>query len=999
VEALAGRYAIERELGRGGMATVYLAHDLQHARLVALKVLHPELAATLGPDRFLREIRLSAQLQHPNILPVFDSGEAAGRLWYTMPYVEGQSLRELLRREVQLGVDQTLQIVREVAEALSYAHQHGIIHRDIKPENILLSGGHALIADFGLAKALEAGAADKLTQTGLALGTPAYMSPEQASGDGRLDGRADLYALGCVLYEMLAGCPPFTGPTVQAILARHAVDPVPTLRTVRGGVPEFLELAVARALAKVPADRFATLAEFRRALDESSAPAVRQSYRRRTWGRRQFLVAGAAISLFGLGVVGLLRRARPAPATDRGTLAVLPFRVAGASPELAWLHEGMVDLLTIKLTGEAGPSAVEPRSVLSAWRRAAPSPDDDVTPQMAVEIAERVGAGRVIDGSVVGTPAHVTLTAALLTLPDARGAGFVSVEGSADSLPLLVDQLAAQLLGLRAGVESSRLSSLTSTSVAAVRAYLEGRSAFRMGRMVDAVGRFNEATRTDSTFALAGLWLMRASIWGGGDEDRARGRRIALAGRDRLATADRALLDSWSAPLLDAPAELRRLEAAVAAAPQRSDVWYDLGDHYFHDGTLAGIDHPFRRAAEAFRRGWTLDSAASTDSTRPEQSPILAEPHTHMVEIAQMEGDTASVRRLVAIGLRADSTGERARYLRWHLAIARGDSARQAYWARLKVAPAQDFINIGLFSASTGIAGEDGQRASAEALRLSQSPGLRAAIRHFTALSYGRPAEALQTADLPGDRRVDGSIRRIAEALYWGGDTTAALAAARRLAPFADGSSADVRDAQEQYQAICALAHWRLARRKLENAEVAIHKLRTAIVPGLSGDDSTSFVQYTELCGALLEAMRSAALRSPDARSRLLEADSLARTFISAVCCGEPDKLVGTNFWSGANLVIARLAEAQGDLSLALRAVRRRGAPFNLGPAFYLASYLREEGRLATLTADTAGAIRAYQHYLALRTQPEAAVRPEVERVRAELAQLLAGLAGTRDPP
>jgi hypothetical protein len=260
--------------------------------------------------------------------------------------------------------------------------------------------------------------------------------------------------------------------------------------------------------------------------------------------------------------------------------------------------------------------------------------------------------------------------------------------------------------------------------------------------------------------------------------------------------------------------------------------------------------------------------------------------------------------------------------------------------------------------------------------------------------NHGRPAEAVQTADLPGDRRVDGSIRRITDALFWGGDTTAALSAARRLASFADGPLVDGYEAKEQYQAICALAHWRQTRGELGNTDIAIRRLRAAGVPGLSGDDSTSFVQYTELCGALLEAMRSGALRSPDARGRLLEADSLARTFTEAVCCGEPDKLVGTSFWAGANLEIARLAETQGDLSLALRAVRRRGGPFNLGPAFYLGSFLREEGRLALLTADTAGAIRAYRHYLALRTRPEPALRPEVERVRTELAELLGEHAG-----
>jgi eukaryotic-like serine/threonine-protein kinase len=200
-ETLNDRYPIERELGRGGMATVYLAHDLRHDRPVALKVLHPELAATLGPERFQREIKLAARLQHPHILPVHDSGEAAGQLWYTMPYVDGESLRERLRRERQLPIEETLQITREVAEALGYAHSQGVVHRDIKPENILLSRGHALVADFGVARAIQSADAEQLTQTGVAVGTPAYMAPEQAMGDSAVDGRSDLYSLGCVIYE------------------------------------------------------------------------------------------------------------------------------------------------------------------------------------------------------------------------------------------------------------------------------------------------------------------------------------------------------------------------------------------------------------------------------------------------------------------------------------------------------------------------------------------------------------------------------------------------------------------------------------------------------------------------------------------------------------------------------------------------------------------------------------------------------------------------------
>jgi predicted ATPase len=264
--ALADRYRLTRELGAGGMATVYLADDLRHSRQVAVKVLRPELAESLGIDRFLREITTTANLRHAHILPLYDSGEADGHLFYVMPFVEGESLRDRLTRDAQLPMDEALRMADEVADALHYAHSRGVVHRDIKPENILIENGHAVVADFGIASAVSTAGSEKLTRTGMALGTPHYMSPEQASGDV-IDARTDLYALGCVLYEMLAGSPPFSGPTAMAVMARHAIDPVPSLRTVRPGVSAAIAAVVERALAKTPVDRFATVQEWRRALD------------------------------------------------------------------------------------------------------------------------------------------------------------------------------------------------------------------------------------------------------------------------------------------------------------------------------------------------------------------------------------------------------------------------------------------------------------------------------------------------------------------------------------------------------------------------------------------------------------------------------------------------------------------------------------------------------------------------------------------------------------
>ncbi|HYW30514.1 MAG TPA: protein kinase [Gemmatimonas sp.] len=301
--ALADRYRVDAELGRGGMATVYLAHDLRHERDVAIKVLHPDLGAALGGERFLAEIRTTAKLQHPHILPLLDSGDAGtGILWYAMPYVRGETLRAQLERERQLPVDDAVLLAREVADALQHAHAQGIIHRDIKPENILLQDGHALVADFGIALAVQSAGGARMTQTGLSLGTPQYMSPEQAMGERTIDARSDIYALGAVTYEMLAGEPPFTGPTVQVIVATVLSErPVP-LATIRDTVPLHVEVAVLRALAKLPADRFASAAAFAAALTERTthpayAPAITQK-------RRWLGVAGATVAALAIGVFG-----------------------------------------------------------------------------------------------------------------------------------------------------------------------------------------------------------------------------------------------------------------------------------------------------------------------------------------------------------------------------------------------------------------------------------------------------------------------------------------------------------------------------------------------------------------------------------------------------------------------------------------------------------------------------------------------------------------------
>ena len=362
--ALGERYAVEHELGRGGMAIVYLARDLVHDRHVAIKVLHPDLSVALGEERFRREIEIESRLDHPHILGILDSGDAAGLLYYVMPFVAGESLRAKMDREGQLQVEEAVRIAAECAEALDYAHSQGVLHRDIKPENILLEDGRALVADFGIARALSDEAGQRLTQTGVTLGTPVYMSPEQSFAERDLDGRSDLYSLGCVLYEMLAGTPPFTGPNAQAITARHHLEAVPSITVVRPSVSDEIEDLVYKSLAKSRADRSST-GEWARSL-RASLQAGRTTERRtvatrrdveRLGGRRESDVkerrksriaigVAAAALLLASSVGGLWYRQSTAKFAEAGTrVAVLYFQDASANRRLGYLADGLTEAL------------------------------------------------------------------------------------------------------------------------------------------------------------------------------------------------------------------------------------------------------------------------------------------------------------------------------------------------------------------------------------------------------------------------------------------------------------------------------------------------------------------------------------------------------------------------------------------------------------------------------------------------------------------------------
>jgi eukaryotic-like serine/threonine-protein kinase len=484
--ALGDHYRVERELGHGGMAVVFLAEDLKHRRRVAVKVLRPELSALLGGERFLREIGFAAALQHPHVLPLYDSGQAGGLLYYVMPYAEGESLRQRLARERQLPCETALQITHEVGSALQYAHEHGIVHRDIKPENIMLSGGQAVVADFGIARALSAaGVEERITATGIVVGTPQYMSPEQATG-GVVDGRSDQYSLACTLYEMLIGEPPFSGPSAQAVIARHSAEPVPSLRLIRQTVPPAAEAAIVRAMAKVPADRFPSIQRFLDGLRSTDAITVPTKAPAPPGTRRRLLIGVGIAVLAGAATWRLL--ARPADASPITAVAVLPFEDFG-DPDSSYLGQGMTDGLIADLAQIGSLKVISRSSGVMAGEKT----------RSLGELGSSLGVGAVVRGSIRKVGDSVRVQVRLQRAPDSTLILSKEYQGGLGELPRLQQQITVAVSGALSaqleGSERSRLDARPVVDQRAYDAYLRGRFHLERGENEQARQLFEQASR------------------------------------------------------------------------------------------------------------------------------------------------------------------------------------------------------------------------------------------------------------------------------------------------------------------------------------------------------------------------------------------------------------------------------------------------------------------------------------------------------------------------
>jgi serine/threonine-protein kinase len=507
--ALADRYRLERELGAGGMATVYLAHDLKHDRQVAIKVLRPELAAVIGAERFLAEIKVTANLQHPNLLPLFDSGSADGLLYYVMPFVAGETLRARIERERQLPVDETRRLLGLLAAALDYAHARGVIHRDLKPENILLQAGQPVIADFGIALAVAQAGGTRITETGLSLGTPQYMSPEQAAGDRVLDARSDQYALGAVTYEMLTGEPPHTGATSQAIIARLMTETPRPVRATRPAVPAAMDAAIHRALAKAPADRFPSCGAFADAVSSTAATTPAPALQAPGIGRRGLVLAGSLLLVALIG--GYLYRHQGMSGAAIRSIAVLPLDNYSADSTQEYFAEGMTDELTSDLAMISQLRVTSRGSAMQFKGRNRPP-----TP----EIARTLGVDAIVEGSVTRSGDRVRINAQLI---DARSDKHLWAETfertSSDVLALQAELASAIASAIQVQVtpgEQSRLANAPKIDPEAHDAYLKGR--FFFNRPTDenlrkAIAHFEEAVRLSPGFAPAWSGLSDAYTW------------------------------------------------------------------------------------------------------------------------------------------------------------------------------------------------------------------------------------------------------------------------------------------------------------------------------------------------------------------------------------------------------------------------------------------------------------------------------------------------------
>jgi len=990
--ALTDRYTVEHEVGRGGMAVVFKAEDLRHHRQVAIKVLHPELTATLGAERFLHEIEIIGSLQHPHILPLYESGTADGLLYYVMPFAEGESLRERLDRERQLAVDESIRLAIEIADGLAYAHRKGIVHRDIKPANIMLSQGHAVIADFGIARAVTEAGGQALTQTGMTVGTPAYMSPEQAAGERSVDGRSDLYSLACLVYEMLAGETPFMGGSAQAILAKKLSEQATPISLLRDTVPPAVEHTLTRALARVPADRFTTAEQFATALETGpdwvagvaslpgTAPGRAESVRP-VWRRPVAVVLASVVVLAIAATVGWLQLKPTSPVLRDDVITVLPFAAPGGNQDVQGLAEQLPDAFWTVLDGSYGPQVGDLGVVRDKWEAAGGTVTRRLPEASALQIAEEMGSGKLVYGTVTGTEANLTLTATLLEVPSGEPRVFrTSVSGPVERFATLIDSLIVQLLGADFGEIGERLPGLAAHSNEAVLAYLDG--------------EYIHALELDSTFVLAGMKAYSAER---GEQDHVLA-QFVWDHRDQLGPRDRAYWKAQSGwrfgATPDVATQIAQFDNSRALASDGHFVRFDELDKLLHWGPLTDVDWA-ARAHEVLEeltqidslgticleyRGWLAALELDADAYRRhwescadylESKPADYDPGDYTDDPRHRGNDLAG---------------------RWTLAHLADDSAAMVS-VSAELAAVLDSVPIyplwwnmamlGPRLHGRGVADVDrvAERfVSKSTLTWERWRGRRERFHEdFNAMldhniSQGWTSRVEADADVVAaalflDMPIDESIRSAADRLH--------EVARGQIDPgIAEGRPAP--GTAYQMTAVCWSTLWRLLQESdASGALEAASQLRT----------DAELPHRWAGCAGMIE-VEVARIGARDAGPALARLDSLMRRGPNPGAWDDGALTAG----GIPNLLLSRDLVQHGDTTGALAAARRRtwAGPSSVIDGPLLPEFLREEGRLAALTGDVTGAIRAYNIYLALRDGPTGYEPWDTERraVQEELAAL-----------
>ncbi len=949
-DALGDSYLLERELGGGGMSRLFVATETSLNRRVVIKLLPPEMASDVSAARFKREIEVVAHLQHPHILPILAAGSKEGLLYYVMPYVEGESLRHRLTRERPLPVKDAVRILREIADALAFAHQHGVVHRDIKPENILLEGEHAVLADFGVARALDsARSGAPLTETGLGVGTPGYMSPEQASGGKHIDARTDEYALAVVGYEMLAGVPLFSGSSAQAVLAAHLRDEPLPLRSVRKEVPVSLSDAIAKALAKDPDARFPTAAAFRDALEPAArAPSAR--------GLRGAIAAAAAIAVVALGAT-IVARVRASKATDPNLLAVAPFDVL--EPDLKLWSEGLVDMLSRNLDGAGALHTVSPTLVIRRWQGRA-------DPAAAAELAQRTGARLAVFGSLVKSGRDsVRVRATIIDAVTGRSLGEVDVRDEPAQMDRLTDSLTLRLLreiGRTRPVGATRVSALGTTSLGAIKAFLQGEHFYRQSSWDSALAYFDRAITLDSTFALAlnrygfTLGWKHTVVDSVGNAYLIRAARLnhGLAPRESLLI----VMDGLGGSIADkgfderAWSERRQLLATIEAArklyPGDPDVWYDVGEARTHFFLGTTFDATEQEVIDAFDRVIELDSG---------YSPAYIHPTEALLMLGRVREAKALARAYVA--LRPSELGGAQLQLRLMDSATAADAATQRMLDTLNADELggvyfgiqlwPDAHESALRIARASAAGRHG----AFGAGFDSLTWQRILARQLAFRGHAREADSVRQAAV-GDRFVDFALLSITPATS---ATAASTRALKSMEPFA----------------LSEMAVWWGAQRDTVRLREMARRAEAMASAG-----PTDFARSR---GRYFKAMASAyeALARGDSAAALRQLDALP----DSVCLA----------CHLLRLSHAQLLAAAGRDREALRLLTIQ--PFWLQPSLTLLAL--ERGRVAERLGEREIASQAYGFVVDAWGRGDASVQPVVEEARAGLRRMSAE-RGTTTP-